>query len=362
MLGQTTIATQNENLNHYKLLSSLEYSGKSQFRNEVEMQCTVKKVTSNDKVQYSLSTDSSLGEDKLSFNIDGKTQYLSSTKKDLAFLEKVSNQCAKALKKVTNKNVGKTWKQSFDISPLGDSVPSKLKFTMTAIRMNTEAFGEMIAIRALSEPFSVKTEKENESVGSIQSRINSVYVFDQEFEDIYLSISVFKATTNVNGFNETLQHSVSTCKTGTAGQPIDFSDLGKNKNFQKLVSKLGLTRNLKVVKASSLPHWARVEGIRSAQIANICAATSCEGALNPVATVCLPAARTVELQSLSEPITTSAQLAGYGDEDDDDNIFTWFGWNWPTAIWGAGVTFGALGAGGVWDDTDTKYIRSPCAP
>jgi hypothetical protein len=292
MLGQITLATRNENVQHYKLLSSLEYSGKSQFRNDVEMQCTVKKVTSDDKVQYFLSTDSSLGGDKMSFIIDGKTQHLSSPKKNLAFLEKVSNQCTKTLKKVTKSNIGKTWKQSFDISPLGDSVPSKLTFTMTAIRMNTEAFGEMIAIRALSEPFSVKTDKENESVGSIQARINSVYVFDPEFEDIYLSISVFKATTNVNGFNETLQHSVSTCKTDNSGRQIDFSVLGKDKNFERLVSKLGLTSNLKVVKASSLPHWARVEGIRAAQVANICAATSCEGALNPVTTVCLPAART----------------------------------------------------------------------
>lgn len=371
--GRTGLATQNESVHHYKLLSALEYNGKSQFRNQVETLCTVRKVISGDTVQYFLSTNDcgSVGDNlssnersslkELSFVIDSKTQYLSSTGKDLAFLEKVTNQCVKTLKKVTKDNVGKTWKQGFDLSSLGNSVPRELKFTLTAIRLKTEALGEMIAVRALSEPFFAKTAKEKGSVGSVQARINSLYVFDPEFEDIYLSISVFKATANINGFNETLQHVVATCKADTAGQPVDFSDLDKDKDFEKLTSKLGLTSNLKVVKASPLPRWAQAEGIRAAQVANICAATSCEGALNPVTTVCLPAARTVQRQSFSEPITTSAQLAA-PDGGGLENMFDWFGWNWQTVAWGAGITFGTLGAAGAFDDDDTKYIRSPCIP
>ena len=352
--SQTTLLAKNENVNHFKMLSSLEYSGKSQFRNEVEMQCMVKQVTTDDKVKYSLSTESDLGSNKMSFIIDDKNQILSSPEKNIELLEKVSNQCAKTLKKVTNQNIGKTWKQSFNISPLGESVPRQLNFTLTAIGVKTDSLGKLIAIRALSEPFFVKANKKDKNIGSIQSRINSIYVFDSELKDIYFSISVFKATTNTNGYNETLQHSVSTCKTDTTGKKIDLSELENSENFKKLISKLGITRNLKVVnKTSSLPNWVRVEGLRNAQVANICAATSCEGTLNP-ATICLPAAHAVELQSFSEPKTTSAQLA----ESDDNNIFNWFGWNWPTALWGAGVTFGTLGAAGAFDDTDTKY-RSP---
>jgi len=290
----------------------------------------------------------------------GKTQLLSATGKDLAFLENVTNQCVKTLKKVTKDNVGKTWKQGFDLSSLGNSVPRELKFTLTAIRLKTTALGEMIAVRALSEPFFVKTTIDKGSVGSVQAKINSLYVFDPEFEDIYLSLSVFKATTNINGFSETLQHSVATRQADAAGQPVDLSDLSKDKDFEKLTSKLGLSSNLKVVKASPLPQWAQAEGIRAAQVANICAAASCEGALNPVTTVCLPAARMVERQSFSEPITTNAQLAA--PDGGPENMFDWFGWNWQTFAWGTGITFGTLGAAGAFDDEDTKYIRSPVTP
>ncbi len=372
MFSQAGWATQNESVHHYKLLSALEYNGNSQFGNQVETLCTVRKVISGDKVQYFLSTNDcgSVGDNlssneqpslkELSFVIDGKTQLLSATGEDLAFLENVTNQCVKTLKKVSKDNVGKTWKQGFELSSLGNSVPRELKFTLTAIRLKTKALGEMIAVRALSEPFFVKTTKDNGSVGSVQAKINSLYVFDPEFEDIYLSLSVFKATTNINGFNETLQHSVATRQTDAAGQPVDFSELSKEKDFEKLTSKLGLTSNLKVVKSSPLPRWAKASGIRAAQVANICAASSCEGAINPVTTVCLPAARTVEQQSFSEPITTSAQLAGPGGGP--ENMFDWFGWNWQTFAWGTGITFGTLGAAGVWDDEDTEYILSPATP
>ncbi|MFQ6034631.1 MAG: hypothetical protein ACE5NM_02140, partial [Sedimentisphaerales bacterium] len=57
LLGQVCMAAQSEAVHHYKLLSSLQYSGKSQFSNELETVCTVKKLAlSDDKVQYCLST------------------------------------------------------------------------------------------------------------------------------------------------------------------------------------------------------------------------------------------------------------------------------------------------------------------
>jgi len=371
IFGQISLAGQDETVRFYKLRSALEYSGKSQFRNEIETVCTVKEQASSPgKVQYFLSTsDFGVAADSpnssmkdVSFVIDGRAQHLSAKDKELAFLEKVSNQCAERLKRVTRTNVGKTWKQGFDLSPLGDSVPRELKFTLTAIELKTKTFGEMIAVRALSEPFFVRTTHESGGVGAIQCKINSVYVFDSEFEDIYLSMSVFKATTTLNGFSETLQHSVATCKADATGQQINLSDLGKDEDFKKLVSKIGLTGNLEVTEGSALPHWARAEGIRAAQVANICAAVSCEGALTPVATVCLPIACAVELQSFGELVTTSAPLAAAGGgQGGSGSMFNWFGWNWPTGLWVGGITFGSLGAAGAFDDEDTKY-RSPATP
>jgi len=373
MFGGPSLASQSETVHHYKLLSTLEYGGQSQFSSEFETLWKVSKLASSDgKVQFCLSArDQDIAENKpstgekislkeLSFVIDSKTQHLSATSRELAFLEKVSNQCVMTLKKVANQNVGKTWKQGFDLSSLDDSLPGQLRFTLTAVPVKTEAFGELIAVRALSEPFLVKIAKREAGVGLLQCRINCVYVFDPEFEDVHLTVSVFRATTNVNGFNEILQHTVATRKADAEGKLIDLSELGKDKDFEKLTSKVGVTSNVAVVEGGPLPQWAKVDGVRAAQVANICAAASCEGALNPVAMVFLPAARTVQMQSLSEPITTSAQLAASGGGG-LENMFDWFGWNWQTAAWGAGITFGTLGAAGAFDEEHTEY-RSPSTP
>ena len=356
ILSQTNLAAQNESDQYYKMLSALEYSGTSQFRNEIETLYAVKRLASaDDTVKYILSTNEK-GNKEISFVIDSKTQKISATGTDMAFLETVSNQCANSLKRVTKTNVGKTWKQSFDLSTVGGSAPKEIKFTLTAIQVKTESLGDVIAVRALSEPFSVNVVNEKGGAGSLQCKINSVYVFDKEFKDIYLSLSLFRATTNINGFNETLQHTVATRMTDADGKAADFSDLGKNKDFDKFVSKLGITNKLEVVNAASLPQWAKSEGIKTAQVANICAGTSCEGALNPAASVFMPAARVVELQGSSEPITKNIQLAGTGGGS--GNMFEWFGWNIPTVIWAGGVTFGTLGAAGAFNETETKY-RSP---
>lgn len=371
LLSQTNLAAQaaqNESDQYYKMLSALEYSGTSQFRNEIETLYAVKRLASaDDKVRYILSTNDEEKGNKqnsstqsslknMSFVLDSKTQKISAAGEDLAFLETVSNQCTNNLKKVTKTNIGKTWKQSFDLSTLGGSAPKEIKFTLTAIQVKTESLGDVIAVRALSEPFSVNVVNEKGGAGSLQCKINSVYVFDKEFKDIYLSLSLFRATTNINGFNETLQHTVAARMTDADGKAADLSDLGKNKDFDKFVSKLGITNKLEVVNAASLPQWAKSEGIKTAQVANICAGTSCEGALNPVASVFMPAARVVELQGSSEPITKNIQLAGTGGRS--GNMFEWFGWNIPTAIFVGGVTYGTLGAAGAFNETETKY-RSP---
>ena len=391
-MGSVGWTADNESVQQYKMRSVLEYSGKTQFCNKVEILFSAKKHLIDDgKVRYVVSSDevAGLGDNvlsslkELSFVIDRKTHHLSGAGKDLSLVEKVANQCAVSLKEVNRKNVGRTWKQTFDLSRIGNSVPGELRFTLTAIPIETQAHGELIAVRALSEPFQA-----NITGGTARCRMNCAYVFCSEFEDIFMSASVFGATTSCNGYGEGLKHTVTTWKVDASGQPAEFDELGKDKDFAKLISKLGVTRHVEITKAGPLPQWARCEGVRTAQVANLCASVSCEGALNPVATIYLPVASMVGLQSFSESLTLGATLTGaeghespygtgaVGAEGHERPAGAasskgqqWWppppwggeiGWNWPTAAWGTGIGFGTAYAGGAFDDDDTKVIiRSP---
>jgi hypothetical protein len=302
LLGTSSLAEEQEGTQYFKMISSIEYTGKGQYRNQVETLFTVRKqALSDNKVQYSLSLDDldpnltlSTSSTSFSFILDRTTRNVSGVGQELAFWARVNNESLRSLTKVTKDNVGKTWKQSIDLSSLGGSLPPKLAFTLTATELKTEVLGDMIAVRALSEPFFVKTYK-----GSIRSRINATYLFDPNIEDVYLSISVFEAATSANGFDETLRHEVATYKTDATGTSVDLSGLGAK--FEKLAREVGLsTKGVKVVEESPLPAWARSEGLAAAQVANICVAVACEGALNPVVTVCIPAARMVTMQSLGQ--------------------------------------------------------------
>jgi hypothetical protein len=231
---------------------------------------------------------------ELSFVIDNQTKYISTDSKDLELLEKINNRCVGELEKITRDNIGKTWKQSFTMPFLNQLLPGELNLTLTAIQLRTNVFGEMIAVRALSEPFVIKATNAKGATEDVRAKINAVYLFDSKMEEIYMSISVFEAETNSK---EKLRHEVATYKTDATGKSVDLSGLGSE--FEKLVRKVGLTANtLKVTKSSPLPQWAQYEGLGAAQVASICSATACEGAPNPVATIYIPASRTVALQSL----------------------------------------------------------------
>jgi hypothetical protein len=311
--GKTILAAENESVQHYKMLSTVEYTGPTQFRNQVDTLLTVKKqFLSDNKVHYLVSSNdlnlaeggptpdqqSSAGE--LSFVIDKNTKYLSVDSKDIELLEKINNRCVSSLKNVTKNNIGKTWKQSFTMPFLNHLIPGELNLTLTAIQLKTKVFGEMIAVRALSEPFVIKATNAKGATESVRARTNAVYLFDPKMEDIYMSISVFEAETNSK---EKLRHEVATYKTDATGKSVDLSGLGSE--FEKLVRKVGLTTNtIKVTKESPLPQWAQYEGLATSQVANICAATACEGAPNPVATIYVPVARTVALQSIGKLAST----------------------------------------------------------
>ncbi len=295
---------ESESIQHYKLLSSVEYSGEGQFKNQVETLLNVRKqFLSDNKVQYFISSedfdllgDSSISDRELSFIVDEVNGRISESGKDLGFLEKINNYCIGSLKKVTRDNIGKTWKQSFSVPFLEHLFSGDLNLTLTAMKMNTEVFGDVIAVRALSEPFIIKSSGTKKQAGNVQSKIGAVYLFDKEIEEIYMSISVFEATTDINGSKERLRHEVGTYMTDSTGLSVNLSGLGKD--FENFVSKVGLnSKSLKVEKETSLPQWAQYEGLTGAQVAHICAATACEGAPNPVASLYVPTVRTLAMQS-----------------------------------------------------------------
>ncbi len=301
--AKSGLAVENDSVQHFKMVSTIEYSGKTQFRNQVETLLTAKKQSlSDDKVKYFISTndfdlvtDSQSSSGELTFTIDKKTRRLLGVGKASELFEKINNQCVRSFKKITKDDIGKTWKQTFYLSFLDKSLPNELKFTLTAIGQKTESLGELIAVRALSEPFTVNTPKAGGGQGPVKSKISAVYVFDSKVEEIYLSISVFDAETKVAGFKEKLHHEVATYMTDAFGESVDLS--GLDKKFEKFVQKLNLTKKpLKVAKKSSLPKWASSQGLGIAQVANICAATACEGALNPVSIISIPIVQTVGLQ------------------------------------------------------------------
>lgn len=322
-------AAEGESIQHYKMISAVEYVGRGEFRNQIEELFTVRaKSLSNEQVQYFISTEGLFEE--LSFVVDRESGRLSQTGKDAGIWTQVNNHCAESLKKVTAADIGKTWKQTFNLSSVDKSLPAELKFTLTAIKVENQELGEMIAVRALSEPFFIKQ-------GNVISRINSVYLFDSGVEDIFLSVSVFESTTTMNGFKETLSHKVATCKTDATGEPVNLKGLGKE--FGSFVAKLNLTEDLKVVKASALPGWARIKGLQAAQASCICSSLACEGALNPVVTVSMPTAKVVELQKNgSELITANSQLAAVG------SVPVVGPWEWLVSKVGFWPAVGVVGA------------------
>jgi hypothetical protein len=339
--SKTGLAAGTEDAQYYKMASTVEYSntglfrGKNQFRSQAQRWVRVGKkpllvggktlrfITVSNVDSPSSFEEFSFVMDKETrarsleefwFVMDKETQVMSLGSEGLSLFRRVINECAGALETVTKENIGKTWKQSFNLSSIAGSTPGDMKFTLTAIEVETEKFGKLIAVRALSEPFTVKAVKEDGGVGNIQSKVNTVYVFDAEMDDIYISVSVFDAVTNMNGFKEELRHEVATYKTNAEGVVVDLTGIGKQ--FENLVRKVGLTnKKMKVVNQVPLPHWAQQEALEASQVAAICASTSCEGAVNPVVTISIPVAQTVSRQSLGalmsvgEVSTVSSMLA-----------------------------------------------------
>jgi len=332
-------------IDYFKMISTVEYAGDGQFRNQVETAYSVtKEVFANDRVRYSFTTrDPDLEADKkassdFSFVIDRGTGLMSATGRDMAFFAQVHNETVKSLSKVTREYVGKTWKQSVNLSSVKNVPFDEVSFTLTAIDVTTAAVGEMIAVRALSEPFFLTINK-----GPLRCRINTVFLFDVDVDNVYLSITVFEAETDARGTKEVLRHEVATYKTDATGRPLDLSDVGKN--FEALVARVGLRKDsLQITKESKLPNWARSRGIPAAQVANICSAAVCEGALNPAGMVSVPTARLLASQG---------GLGRAAGESILTRLVNGIGWNWPTAVGAGLITWGVVEIAD--DDDDRDY-------
>jgi len=337
-LSPNTESAFGENLQHYKMISTVEYKGHGQFRNQVETLFSVKREALPEGVMgYYIESD---GLDQLSFKVDRRAQRLSAGTEGLEYFATVANDCARLMTKVTRANIGKTWKHTVDLSSVDKSLPTQMNFTLTAIEVENAKYGELVAVRALSEPFFVKT-----SDGSVISRINAVYLFDSQIEDIYLSLSVYQSSARFNGTAETLRHEVATYKTNSEGNAVELGSLGNK--FGQFVNYLGLSRSgLEVSQKASLPQWAESEGIRAAQVANICASTACEGALNPVSMVSIPAAKVIEFQKESDVIVAgNTNLEAAGKPGIWQQLVNKYGF-WPASAIVGGVTVGTVAVAG----------------
>lgn len=373
----------NISFEHQKMISTIEYKGNGQFHHQVDTLLTIEKESLSDqRKRYSISSSdfsfsgSGVGvetaSNNISFIIDEKTGLLSESAGDEDILEKVNNYCVNSVKHVTKDNIGKTWKQSFDLSSFVYSLPNNLTFTMTAINVNTEKYGVMIAVRALSEPFVVNIINSKGEVKEVKSRIRTAYLFDSKISEIYLSMSVFDAAADISSKNEKLRYEVATYKTDENGTAVDLSGLGKD--FENFVRKVSLTsQDLKIEKETALPQWAQSEGLRAMQLANICAAVACEGALNPVTTVTIPQAKTVALQSsnsiasVQDVTPTSTILAKDVPAMKGMKISTGpaFAGNGLITVGNVTAIAGAV-AGGIaiveYNDDDDSSSRSPVVP
>jgi hypothetical protein len=299
---------------NFKMISTIEYSGKGQYRSQTENTYVVRKQSlANDMVNYSIGVKDNEGTshkgqipEEMVFTVDKNTHQLLTQSSELSFLETINNQCIKSFRKLTKQDAGRNWEQVFELSVPGSVLPERIKLSLNAAALKTNEDG-MIAVRALSEPFTVNITGPKGTVEPVKCRVSSVYLFDTSVENIYLSISVFDATTKMNGYDEQLRNEVATYRLDGEGLPVRLN--GISKDFEKLVRKLGLKRDaLKVTQKVSLPQWIRSGLMNTVDASNICSATACEGALNPVITICAATTQTFHLQSAGYWLSTGSAM------------------------------------------------------
>ena len=308
-------ASQGQNYS-FKVISTIEYSGKGQYRSQAENIYTVRKqkladnmvgyrvLSSGDNIpaEYRAQAAGEMG-----FTIDNTTHRIMSENPQLSLLEVVNNECVKNLKKISSETIGKSWEQQFELSVLGSRFPKQIKLSLNAIGLTANQ-NQMIAVKAVSDLFTVNVITPQGKNEPVKCRISSVYLFDSTVEGVLLSVSAFDATTKMNGYDEQLHNEAATYKLTENGKPIDLG--GISKDFEKMLGKMGLKRDeLKVTKKTTLPQWIRNNLMSVIEASNITAATACEGALNPVLPICAATAQTFGLQSAGVLVSSGAAIS-----------------------------------------------------
>ena len=270
------------------------------------------------------------------FTVDKSSKRILSSDKEFSKWEQINNSCASFLEKITPEQViDKTWKQIIPLTDSDKCLGDSLTFTVTAMRLKTK-MGDMIAVRALSEPAIGK-----ETEGNTISKINAAYLFDSDIENVMFSVTVFESVTNVNELQEILRNEVTTYLTTPSGKPVDLSGLGNE--FANFVSQVSLTdKKLEVKQPCEYSTWARNFAFNAAQTANICASVVCEGAVNPVSAISLPAVQTIGAQKGSD----NKMFAASDEANSFEQLKSNWGWNLPTVGIIGGIVGGGVAVGG----------------
>jgi hypothetical protein len=316
LISQIARATEQGTQTHrFKMISTIEYSSKGQNRSQAESFFTVtKKTLDNDMASYTITSEkdnlfSSSGakSNEVSFVVDRNTRQILSENEQMKFIENVNNQCVGTFKKISKADIGKNWERAFAIKVDGCAFPPQLVFNMKAAGLETKKQGHTIAVRAVSKPFVLNLTETQGKSGQVSCKIATVYLFDSEVEEVYLSVTVFEANTKMNGYAETLRSEVATYRVDTDGKAVDLT--GLSKEFEQIVRKVGLSvKPLKVTKKVELPQWVRTDIINTIKATNICAATACEGALNPVVTIFAASSQMIGLQGTGMIIGSGTAL------------------------------------------------------
>jgi len=303
---------------YFKLISTVEYTAQrgnesKQYRHQAEPWFAVTTIPrTNEQRHYHLITDDlrfqsqyleQKHEDAGEINYDlTEKRLMTDVDSDLLALQKMNNECIKTIGGKAPKEVGKTWTCRFNLGIFNHySLPNELKFTVTSVKIPTDKLGDLVAVRAISDPFLVKAAAQIEGYGFVKCKIACVYLFDPYVyetgeEDVYASAMVFLAATKMDGTTQQYRYEFGTYKTDADAKAIDMNGLGLE--LEDFVREIQLTlQSIEVKNSCCPPQWIRSEIANAAQLASACAAVACEqNIVNPVASIYLTAARVYQLQ------------------------------------------------------------------
>ncbi|MGA2915235.1 MAG: hypothetical protein ABSE89_04340 [Sedimentisphaerales bacterium] len=320
--GQIALAQQQklrqQRTDYFKLISTIEYTAKrdnesKEYRHQAEPWFMVTTIPQKGgQASYHLMTTDFRFEDsnfpqkykdagEINYNLADK-RIMNGADADLTHVQLMNNECIKTIGDRVPNEVGKTWTCRFNLGIFNHySLPNELKFTVTSIKVPTAKLGDLVAVRAISDPFLVKAAAQTEGYGFVKCRMAAVYLFDPYSEetgqeDIYVSAMVFLASTKMDGMTQQYRYEFGTYKTDASAVSVDMN--GLDKKLEGFVRDIQLTpRPIEVNNPCCPPQWVQSEIGSVAQIASTCAAVACEQTIvNPVSNIYMAAARTYQLQ------------------------------------------------------------------